>query len=240
VDIGVRVNRTRFEVIGGYVFLALFLSYLVWVGVVPKFRSNGSDGAVISFEVAFDEPDPGSKINTRLVGQLDVPTFLQNIAACRNGPDWMSDDTLNTTVVVATRADLIRAAELGDSGRYDWDFVGKVEQLLWNGFTATDLPELLSDEARDRNEVARYLADREQQPGQEAQAHFVAYVAARNLFGDGILRVIDITQIDREAVAAFADQALGARIYVAGANAEPRELPPSACRAASDRRSGAE
>ncbi|MDJ0770482.1 MAG: hypothetical protein QNJ12_16940 [Ilumatobacter sp.] len=226
------LTKTRFEVVGGVVFLAIFVGWLVWEGVVPKFRSLGADGAVVTFDVSFDGAEAGSTINDRLAGSLIVPELLQDVAVCRNGPDWMSDITLNNRVIVSTRPDRVRAAELGDSGRFEWELVGQVERNLWRGVHPPSLPAFLEAEGLDRDTVEEYLVAREVSPSVEAQSRFVAYAAATDLLGHGQLRIIDSTRLDSGTIRSFADDVGSPMIFVAGVGAEPRRLPPSSCRAA--------
>lgn len=224
------VKRSRRETIGGLVFMSLFVGYLVWFGVVPKFRATGSDGAVITLDVAFDAPAAGSQINQRLAGDLAVGELLQDVAVCRNGPDWLADITLNNEVVVATLPELVRAAELGADGEYQWGMIREAEQKLWNGVNPPDLARLLAEDGWDEVDVARYMKDRVEAPSPESQVRFVAYAAARDSLGDGILRVVDSSALDGDAVLGFAGRAGFPHVHVAGADADPRPVEPSKCR----------
>lgn len=210
----------------------MLLAYLVWYGIVPKFRSLGADGAVITLEARVDDPHElgaDSSINRRLTGSLVVPELLQDAAMCRNGTDWLSDITVNNYVVVSTSAVLIRAAELAESGRFEGGFVREVEQRLWNGVDPSLLHRLLADDGWDKTLVDEYLAERSRPPSTTARGRFVAYAAAVNNFGHGLVRVIDVGELDRAAIRAFADAAGSPRIFVAGSTTGPRSSAPAVC-----------
>lgn len=209
--------------------MVIFFGYLFWFGVMPKFRSLGADGAVITMDISFDDPQYGSEVNARLAGSLRVPVLLQDAAACRNGPDWLSDITLNTDVVVSTLPELVRAAELGVSGEFESNLVHDAEQALLAGTDSTDLVGRLERDGWDRGEVERYLSAREQPPSSAAQERFVAYASPQDALGHGILRVIDITALDTGAIRAFADRAGSPQIYMAGSDLDPRDFYPSSC-----------
>ncbi len=183
---------------------------------------------LISMEIAFDDVSSTSAVGRRLSGSLDVPQILAEAAACSNGPDWLGDVTLDTSVVVSTRPDLVRAAELYESGKYDSSLVQDVERQLWNGVNEPDIAHALADQ-HDIDDVAAYLVDRTQMPGDDAQSRFVAYAAAKNLLGDGYLRVVDLHRLDVAAIRAFANESTYAQMFVAGSTADPREIPASAC-----------
>lgn len=236
----VAVERTRLDRVGPPIALALVLGYMVWFGIVPQLRSLGADGAVITFEVDFDDAAAASDIGGLLAGDLDVPVPLRQVAMCRAGTDWLSDIVLNTQVVVGTRRELVRAAELVSDRQFDGKLVHDIERRLWAGVAADRIATDLAGEW-DATAIERYLAARAQGPSAAAAERFVAYAAATDAFGGGLLRIVDSERLDHAAVRGFAGSAGSPQAWLAGSAEPPTTMQPGTCRAVLheiDRRSG--
>ena len=217
----------------GLVVAACLIVLFVWPAVSARWRASGSDGTVVSMRVEFDGAAFGSSVNRRLAGDLVVPEFLQDAAMCHNGPSFLADRTLNNAVVVASVPELVRAAELGTSGEFSFDLIRDVELQILSEGESSVLAEADGDDQLS-HQIRAYLTSRSEPPGDEAQLRFVAYAVARNLWGDGYLRLVDVTDLDSDAIMAFARTVATPEIHVAGEQSAGRRVDPSHCVAVLD------
>lgn len=211
--------KTGLDRWGPVICVGLLIAFVIWDVVIPTIRSRGPDGSVLSWTVPFDETGLGSDIDVALAGGLDVTESLQLVAWCRNGTDWVTDRTLNTWIVVATKPALVRAAELVTDGSFDGGLARRVEQRAMAGQTDDEIVAALGGDWG-AEEVERYLTARVEPPSAPATARFVAYAAAVDAFGNGLLRVVDREALDAGAIGSFANRFVEADVRLAGFDGE--------------------
>ena len=92
--------------------------------------SRSSSFVLVSLAVAMVRDDEA--LETALTGSLPVGEDLQMLAFCVNAVDWMTDQTLDLPVMIATDPALVRAAELAaDAQGADADLIAAVENAYW-------------------------------------------------------------------------------------------------------------
>jgi hypothetical protein len=138
-------------------------------------------------------PEPGTvlKIRTnspRVRYSTELPLLMSGgeapersfvvAASCRNVEDWMSDETLDNSIIVASNPRLVRVAELLDSGRVDPLLVKGVEEQFWRN-QQPSLTDDLAEAGFDQADLDAYLESLEQPPSDDARSRYVVYAVSR-------------------------------------------------------------
>lgn len=227
------MRRLDVERFGPPLVMILIVVCLAWLFVVPRFRTLGRDGELFSLRVDVDSPTAGTEIDDRLSGDLVVSELLQNAAMCHNVPEARADRSLDDWIVVSSKPEFVRAAELGVAGDFAWNLIDTAEQHIWNGDGGQLVVAEMADDGFEQGRVEAYLKARVTPPSHEAQLRYVAYAVRNNVFYDD-LRVIDTTTLDAGAIRAFADDIADPKVHLAGTGGAQRPFAASMCHSVLD------
>ena len=184
---------------------------------------NPTNATLIRIRVAGDRVLDNPSTRERLSGDLEVSDDAVWDALCNNAAEWQANISLNPTLVVSTRVDLIRAAELLASGLYEADSIERIERRVAEADPTPQEVRSWVEEWGDRA-AQRYAVERFEPPSAEAVGRFVAYATSRST-REQYWVVVDRDRIDTDQPGSDAGVT---RVRVAGESSE-RELDASRC-----------
>jgi hypothetical protein len=165
-------------------------------------RAHEDELVVVSREgprVHDDEP-----LRSSLTGGVEVSGRLVLAGFCQNGVDWLRDFALNLDIVVATRADLVRAAELAASGAYDRSLIERIEGEAVDGnLPATELREWAVGWGG--TDADAYLDARSRPPSNASLNRFVVYATSATTTRQAIV-FVDTHQLRTDEIEGFSSR----------------------------------
>ena len=179
--------------IGVPVLAAMVLVAALTIVLIVR-NDNPTNATLIRMRVAGDRVLDDMRLHERLSGDLDVADDAVWGALCNNAAEWQANISLDPTLVVSTRVDLIRAAELLASGLYEADDIERIERRVAE---ADPTPQELQSWVNEWGDAAarRYAVERFEPPSAEAIGRFVAYATSRST-SEQYWVVVDRDRID--------------------------------------------
>jgi hypothetical protein len=154
----------------GLVFVA-FMAAICGCSANRVESKAAKDVALLRVEISGSR----SEMEPLITGNLEVSDRQATLASCYNVFDWKDDISLNLDVVVATRDDLVRVAEMLSSGEASPELANVVEKsILSTG--SPDYPK--SDDQSvsiEPEEWNAYIEDRSKPATEDSLDRFVVY-----------------------------------------------------------------
>jgi hypothetical protein len=136
------------------------------------------------------------ELSAGMVGERVLDEGIVATAACHSLLGHAGDWGVRPHLVVSSRLDLVRVAELAAGGEFDRSVVEAIEAVMFVGAVqVNDVAGLAEESGIGRDVVTEYLRERSLPPGEAALARFAVYV------GNTKLRVQRLVVVDRSLVA---------------------------------------
>ena len=172
---------------------AALLAALVVAGCTrdPNSEVRPAPGELLHIEVATGaRANASPKLLAQLAGAAAPSSVAIVAASCNNVAHWLSDDTLNNSIVVGANPRLVRVAELVGDDRVSARLALLVENKFLRGF-AIDMGDEFSEQGFDAADLDEYLALVAEPPSSAAIDRYVVYAVSVTT------TVVRVTYLDR-------------------------------------------
>ena len=171
---------------------------VTWI-VASAVRSDNPAGAtLLRVEIPGERVLEDRELQASLAGDVLMVDQAVWGALCNNTVEWKANISLSPPLVVATRSDLSRAAELLATGRFDDNEVARIERHI--ALEAPAREELVEWVSTWGSATAReYVIARFEEPTRSTLERFVVYATNRST-SDQYLVFADLEQLDHDRV----------------------------------------
>lgn len=199
-------------------------------GCVPETDRPGAgysrlDSAVLVIPRSAEDITDDVELPGVLAGDVRRQNRLIRAAACRNILDWKHDVTIDDVLVVSTRPELVRVAELVASGQVDRSLAEAVEARIWANDGSVPAGGLRV-EGFGNQLVDDYLVLRAMPASTQALDRFVVYVASASLW-EQLVIYMDVDEFQPTSLEGTDRQVRYLEPFVAGG--ESFEFPTKQC-----------